>query len=305
MSDLRSDLARAGVSQSQLAQFIGNHGGGSLATVTKTVHREGKTFQQTFHVRGQKQSAGKEPAAASPKVASKTTEPKVEPKPKKARSAAPKNVDEAIKAAGADPVATKRYIDKWVEHSGNGASLSLRSAWAQQAGVKLDETRMASIHAHATGKSDADAKASANAAISQGGSAGVQATAKAIASVSQQAYAGQTHVELHRGVTGEQARLIKEAIARGDKTVKIRVDGAASFTDDRRIATEFAKGKGGSYKGTDATHGAVIKFKAPVSSILASHRAFPTQFDKKEKEVVVASHGVIEIPVGDIETFGK
>lgn len=294
---LADDFAARGINRSQMAQFLEQHGhGGALKSVTKTVHRQGKTFQQTFHV-DEKPAAKSDNAPATGKGAEKPTS-----SAQRKASTTPKTADAVIKAAGADPATTKRYIDKWVEHSGSSASLSLRSAWAQQSGVKLDEGRMLKIHAHANGKADV---AAAKAAIEQGRSPVVQAAAKAIAHASQQAYAGQSQVEVHRGITGEQARLIKEAIARGDKTVKLAVDSASSFTDDRKIAVQFAKGTGGSYKGTDATHGVVVKFKAPVSSILASHRAFPRQFDKKEKEVVIASHGMIEIPVSDIETFGK
>lgn len=297
---LANDFARMGINQAQMSQFLSQHGhGGALKEVTKTVHRDGKTFQQTFHIGEKPQEKTKE---ESPKAhESKTAAPAaVAPKVKKPRTKAV-NTTEAIKQAGADHATTKRYIDKWVEHSGNSASLSLRAAWAHQAGVKVDEGRMLKIHAHATGSRDETA---AKMALEQGHNPAVQAAAKAIAHTSQQAYAGQSHVEVHRGIAGDQARLIKEAIARGDKTVKLSVDNASSFTDDRKIAVQFAKGTGGSYKGTDATHGVVIKFKAPVSSILASHRAFPQQFDKKEKEVVIASHGVIEIPIADIETFG-
>lgn len=281
---LASDFERAGINRAQMSEFLSQHGhGGSLKSVTKTVHRQGKTFQQTFHVA---------------EKADKKAEPEAKAAPKSTKDVKPSTDT----TSAADPATTKRYIDKWVEHSGNSASLALRAAWAQQAGVKMDEGRMLKIHGHATGKSD---PAAAKMAIEQGKSPAVQAAARAIASASQHAYAGQSQVEVYRGIAGEQARLIKEAIGRGDKTVRLAVDSASSFTDDRKVAVQFAKGTSGSYKGTDATHGVVIKFKAPVSSILASHRAFPKQFDKKEKEVVIASHGVIEIPVADIEVFGK
>jgi hypothetical protein len=298
MSDLVAQFARAGINHQQLADFLARHGhGGALQTVTKTVHRDGKTFEQTFHV-AKKQEPKPEEKSAATKPESKPAAAKKEQKAAKAPKKV--NVDDAIKAAGADPTSTKRYIDKWVEHSGNAASLSLRAAWAKQSGVKMDESRLAKIHAHATGKQEHEVRDSVKTAVSHADA--VDASARAITRVSQQAYAGQTHVEVFRGVSGAQAKAIKEAIARGDKTIKISVDNASSFTDDHRIATQFAKGTGGSYKGTDTSHGgAVLKLKAPVSSILASHKAFPQQFDKKEKEVVIASHGVIEIDVSDIE----
>lgn len=338
--ELRAMFAARGITPQHLAQFVSNHGGGQLKTVTKTVHRDGKTFEQTFHVAQPVEKKGEAPdsgayvakkkgrtkataAAVASKPAADSTQPAVKhappatasgatktPAPSVDKAAAPKKTrskkvsgDEALAQAGADPKVANRYIDKRGEHAGNESSISLRAAWAEQSGVKLDEKRLQTLYAHASRRPEGEIAGAVKRNIEKGSSPAVAAAAKAITKVSQQAYEGQTHVEVHRGIAGEQARLIKEAIARGDKTVKLSMDSASSFTDDHRIAVQFAKGTGGSYKGADKSGGVVIKLKAPVSSILASHKAFPDQFDKKEKEVVIASHGVIEIPISDIELY--
>jgi hypothetical protein len=304
MSDLASAFAQAGVNHQQLAQFLSQHGqGGALQTVTKTVHRDGKTFQQTFHVQGKKPEASKEDgkSAATP-----------DKKPNKARDANASikealkkdGADAAVKKAGGDPAQVNKLVQDWADHGGSEGAIKLRSAVAKAAGVNIDEGakgRMAFNHAHFKSEYEGESipHADARAAVdkhSQVTDADVK-NAKAMAKVSQAAYGDATHVDLYRGITGAQAQQIKDALARGETKIKIAVDGVSSFTDNHGSARSFAKGKGG--QGATSSGGVVIKAKVPVKSVVMSHKAFKQL--KGEDEVAIASKGVIEINAADIE----
>ena len=116
--------------------------------------------------------------------------------------------------------------------------------------------------------------------------------------VAQVAHASQhAHEEtttLYRGIRDSQGDALREAIARGDKSIRVRLDHISSFTEDHVQAGGHA----------NYDWGLVIRVQVPRSSIVASHRVVPMM----GKEVVIATKGEIEINAKDcfvVDTHDK
>jgi phage-related protein (TIGR01555 family) len=217
-------------------------------------------------------------------------------------------VDAAVKEAGGNPKQVNGLVQDWGDHGGTEGAIELRAAWAAASGQKISDDQMRRMVAnHRQFKRDLDgedvshdeAAKVVTAAIAKGHSVQSMDNAKAIASVSQAAYGDATHVDVYRGITGAQAQQVRDAIARGDKTIKLSVDATTSFTDSHGAAKSFARGEGGQGNtGAGGQRGVVVKMNTPVSSVVMSHKAFSQL--SGENEVVVSTGGVLHINADDI-----
>jgi phage-related protein (TIGR01555 family) len=211
----------------------------------------------------------------------------------------------AISVAGGEPNKVHGLVQDWADHGGTEGAIKLASAWASMRGEKITDAQaahMAENHTQFKAEyesetvSHEDATATVKKAVDAGRSADAVRQARAIAAVSQAAYGDAKSVDLFRGISGAQAQTVRDAIARGEKTVKIAVDPASSFTSSRSQAAGFAKGQGG--QGKTSSKGIVVKYTAPVRAILLSHKAFEQL--SGENEVVVATRGYVEVSASQI-----
>ncbi len=291
MTDLLKEFSSKGISPEQLKAFAAGgaaptapaapspakSGGGALKAVQKQVTRNGKTFTETYWL-------------SEAEVRSAFTAG---------------GLDGVAKKMGADPKQVQAYVQGWVDHSGSEKALELRGAWGNLSGTQQSEAstgRMVANYQHFKSEYEgenvesAHAKAAVAKSLSAGRDPKVVAVARTITAASQAAYKDEM-VTLYRGVSGEQANQIKEAMKRGDSSIKIAADHITSFTDDKNQAHFFAKGEGGQAKGK----GVVIKVSVPKSSIVASHLAVKQMSD--EKEVLISSKGGFKLNIGDVHVL--
>lgn len=120
----------------------------------------------------------------------------------------------------------------------------------------------------------------------------------ALAMLSQAAH-DKPEVVLYRGVHGQQATAIREAIARGDKHITIATGAISSWSESAAEGRKFAHGSM-----SVGANGVVLKVKAKRETIAFSHKAAP-QLDptqvKGKKEVVIFTPGALTINAEDIE----
>ena len=214
-------------------------------------------------------------------------QPEVVSKLRKASKGKRLDAFNALSALGGTPGFSDRMVSKWVGDVFEDSALNLRGAFSAigAGNIDKDAARLAVSYAKDNGISVDEATQKVKEQLEFGVNTPAAAkSAKAIAQASQAQY-DDDFITMHRGVTGEQARLLIEAQKSG-KTIDLAVDSVTSFSEDLKIAQAFASN---SERNGGTAHGVVISMKVPRSSILMSHRMFSDL--KKESEVVVSTGG--------------
>jgi len=112
------------------------------------------------------------------------------------------------------------------------------------------------------------------------------------------------NITLHRGFNGEEFyKAVDDARAQGKDYVEFKVSPIEGMTDDKQIATDFAKGR---WQEDTKDKGIVISISVPKASVLAADRVLGRGLASEHEYAVIHGKDMIRVPLGSVEkTTGK